>query len=265
MAIDRSAQPDFFVTTARSLIGRTVSPDEVRKLGAVLKRDEDFPLDELIKRLSAVGYVREDPVNGVGQFSIRGGIVDIWPPDAINPLRIEFFGDTVDSIREFDAETQLSTGQLKEISIAPMREFAASAADLKDWAFFARERWPGENLARNLKDRTDFADEGESFSGWEFLLPLVKPLSSSVFDYLDDTIFVIDEPTTVENVVGKFYDDVDRHFCLARGSRRRRIASRRIVFRRGRSPRKAGHASAGRTAGVGQDRCRNGRAVSARR
>jgi transcription-repair coupling factor (superfamily II helicase) len=206
-------QPDFFVTTAISLVGRTVSPDEVRKLGAVLTRDEDFPLDKLIERLSAVGYVREDPVNGVGQFSIRGGIVDIWPPDAMNPLRIEFFGDTVDSIREFDAETQLSTEQLKEIAIAPMREFAASAADLKDWAFFARERWSGENLARNLKDRTDFADEGESFSGWEFLLPLVKPLTSSVFDYLDDTIFVIDEPSTVENVVGKFYDDVERHFA----------------------------------------------------
>ncbi len=206
-------QPDFFITTARSLVGRTVSPDEIRQLGAVLKRDEDFPLDELVSRLASVGYVREDPVNGVGQFSIRGGIVDIWPPDAINPLRIEFFGDTVDSIREFDAETQLSTGQLKEISIAPMREFAASAADFKDWTFFARERWPGENMARNLKDRTDFAEEGESFSGWEFLLPLVKPLTCSVFDYLDDTIVVIDEPTTVENVVGKFYDDVGRHFA----------------------------------------------------
>ncbi len=206
-------QPDLFVTTARSLVGRTVTPDEVRRLGAILKLDEDFPLGELIDRLSSVGYVREDPVNGVGQFSIRGGIVDIWPPDAINPLRIEFFGDTVDSIREFDAETQLSTGQLKEISIAPMREFAASASDLKDWAFFARERWPGENLARNLKDRTDFAGEGETFSGWEFLLPLVKPLTSSVFDYLEDTIFVIDEPSTVESVVGKLYDDVDRHFA----------------------------------------------------
>ncbi|MEO7674643.1 MAG: hypothetical protein ABIU09_11270, partial [Pyrinomonadaceae bacterium] len=206
-------QPDFLVTTVRSLAGRLVSPDTVSKLGAVLTLDEDFPLDELVVRLASVGYVREDPVNGVGQFSIRGGIVDIWPPDSINPMRIEFFGDTVDSIREFDAETQLSTGQMKEIAIAPMREFAASAADLQDWAFFARERWPGENLARNLKDRTDFADQGESFSGWEFLLPLVKPLTSSIFDYLNDTIFVIDEPSTVESVIGKFYYDVNRRFA----------------------------------------------------
>ena len=57
---------------------------------------------------------------------MRGGIVDVWSPDAENPVRIEFFGDTVDSIREFDAETQLSTNQLKEISLAPMREFAAT-------------------------------------------------------------------------------------------------------------------------------------------
>jgi transcription-repair coupling factor (superfamily II helicase) len=142
--------PDFLVMSARALIARTASPDLTRELGAVLKRDEDFPLDELISRLVSVGYIREDPVNGVGQFSIRGGIVDIWPPDSTNPARVEFFGDTVDSIREFDPETQLSTGQLKEISIAPMREFAASAADFRDWAFFAREHWPGEHLARNL-------------------------------------------------------------------------------------------------------------------
>ena len=180
----RKVRPISVVTTARSLAARTVSPDDIRRLGAVLKRDEDFPLDELVSRLVRAGYVREDPVNGVGQFSVRGGIVDIWPPDAENPLRVEFFGDTVDSIREFDAETQLSTGQLKEMSAAPMREFAASESDLKDWAFFARERWPGENLARNLKDRTDFAAEGETFSGWEFLIPLVKPLTSSVFDHV---------------------------------------------------------------------------------
>ncbi|HEX2639058.1 MAG TPA: hypothetical protein VHL50_00725, partial [Pyrinomonadaceae bacterium] len=68
-------KPDFLVTTARSLITRTITPTEIGSLGAVLRRDVDFPPDELIERLVSAGYVREDPLYNVGQFSVRGGIV----------------------------------------------------------------------------------------------------------------------------------------------------------------------------------------------
>ena len=200
------------MVSAKALVARTVSPKTIESLGAVLRRDEDFSPDDLIERLVSAGYVREDPINNFGQFSIRGGIVDIWSPDAENPARIEFFGDTVDSIREFDPETQLSVNQLKEIAVAPMREFAASPEDMKDWAFFARERFSDERFARNLKDRTDFADEGETFSGWEFSLPLTKPLESTVFDFLGDCIFVIDEPPLIEQTLSTFYEQIQKHF-----------------------------------------------------
>ena len=118
-------QPDFLIVTARSLAGRIVPPNQIENQGAVLKRDEEFSPDELIERLVSAGYVREDPLTNVGQFSMRGGIIDVWSSDAANPVRIEFFGDTVDSIREFYPETQLSTQQLREVAIAPMREFGA--------------------------------------------------------------------------------------------------------------------------------------------
>ncbi|MDQ6788796.1 MAG: hypothetical protein M3033_18495, partial [Acidobacteriota bacterium] len=149
-----SGAPDFLVTSIKSLITRTVSPAEMRELGAVLRRDEDFAPETLLEKLISAGYVREEPIKNVGEFSVRGGIVDVWSPAAENPVRIEFFGDTVDSIREFDAETQLSTNQLKEISIAPMREFAATAQDFRDWARFAREKFADERFSRNLLDRT---------------------------------------------------------------------------------------------------------------
>jgi transcription-repair coupling factor (superfamily II helicase) len=199
-------EPGFLVLPVRSLITRTVAPARIKNLGAELRVDEDLPPEDLVEKLVASGYVREDPISGVGQFSLRGGIVDVWSPNAENPVRIEFFGDTVDSIRAFDAETQLSTEHLKEISVAPMRELAAVSSDFTDWAFFARERFSGENFARNLKDRTDFAGEGESFSGWEFLFPLVKPLDSTVFDYIEDAVFVIDEPLIVEQTLAAYYD-----------------------------------------------------------
>jgi transcription-repair coupling factor (superfamily II helicase) len=129
------------------------------------------------------------------------------------PVRIEFFGDTVDSIREFDPETQLSTEQLKETSIAPMREFSATAKDFKDWAFFARERFEDEKFSRALKDRTQFAKEGEDFSGWEFLFPLVNPRSSSVFDFLENYVLIIDEPSIIEQSLSTFYEKLDNRFA----------------------------------------------------
>ncbi len=202
----------FVVLSARSLIARTVGEEEMSASGAVVQRDKDFPPEALVEKLISAGYVREEPINNIGQFSIRGGIVDAWSPEADNPVRLEFFGDTVDSIREFDPDTQLSTGQLAEAAFAPMREFWATAEDMKDWTFFAAERFPEERFARNLNDRLDFAKEGETFSGWEFLIALTKPLTGTVFDYLKNRVFVIDEPQLIEQTLSGFYDNLDQHF-----------------------------------------------------
>ncbi|MBP6004414.1 MAG: transcription-repair coupling factor [Pyrinomonadaceae bacterium] len=203
----------FVVLSARSLVQRTVKPDEIAALGCVLARDVDFPPEVLIERLFAGGYVREEPLFGPGQFSVRGGIIDIWSPDSDSPVRVEFFGDTVDSLRTFDPDTQLSTGHIKEIAVAPMREMAVTTQDLKDWAFFARERFSDDRFARNLRDRTDFAVEGETFSGWEFLIPLVKPLGSTIFEHLSDCVFVIDEPSAVEHLLTGLYEHTNDNFA----------------------------------------------------
>ncbi len=205
-------RPGFVVLSARSLITRTISPNEISALGSVVRLDEDFAPEDLIEKLIGAGYVREEPINNIGQFSIRGGIVDAWSPDAENPYRIEFFGDTVDSIREFDPDTQLSTAHLNEAALAPMREFSVTEQDLKDWAFFAADRFSKERFARNLKDRTNFAKEGETFSGWEFLIGLTKPAQGNAFEYLGDCVFVVDEPQLIEQTISTFYQNARRHF-----------------------------------------------------
>ena len=205
--------PGFVVLPARSVVTRTVAPAEIDLLGAHLVRDEDFSPDDLIDRLVRSGYVREDPLNGIGQFSIRGGIVDLWSAGADNPVRVEFFGDTVDSIREFDPETQLSTRHFNDAFITPMREFAASPDDLRQWAKIVRKRFAEPRFERNLKDRTDFAVEGEPFSGWEFSLAISKPPEGNIFQYIaDDTLFVIDEPVTVEGSLAHFYEHTRARF-----------------------------------------------------
>ncbi|MCB1022816.1 MAG: hypothetical protein KDB79_00400, partial [Acidobacteria bacterium] len=145
-----NSKPEFLIISAKSLVTRVPAPDELRKMGGILKRDEDFPPEDLIEKLSACGYKREEPIANIGEFSMRGGIIDIWSPGSELPFRIEFFGDTVDSIRSFDPDSQLSIEQLTEVSIAPMREFSATADDFQLWTMLARDRFNDEKFTRNL-------------------------------------------------------------------------------------------------------------------
>lgn len=214
LALWRLAQqrPDFVLLTSRALARRTISPAEILRAGAILRRDEDAAPEELVDKLVACGYVREDPIGAVGEFSMRGGILDVWPPGRNAPVRIEFFGDIVDSIREFDPETQLSTTQLAQIEIAPMRELIVRASHLRDWASHARMRWRDDRFARSLRDRTIYADEGESFPGWEWLISLGRENNSSAFDYLKDAVLVIDEPVAVESFLSSAFQTLaDRY------------------------------------------------------
>ncbi len=203
----------FVLLTSRAMARRTASPQEILRMGAVIRRDEDTAPEELVEKLLACGYVREDPVRGVGEFSIRGGILDVWPPGTDTPARIEFFGDTVDSMRSFDQETQLSTAQLAELEIAPMREFAVTTHDFREWAGSARERWHDERFARSLHDRTVYADEGEDFPGWEWLLPLVRENGSSALDYFKDPVLVIDEPATIESYLASAFQTLAERYA----------------------------------------------------
>ncbi|HVF55696.1 MAG TPA: transcription-repair coupling factor [Pyrinomonadaceae bacterium] len=205
---------DFVLVSSRALVRRTVAPSQLAQAGAMLKRDADFPPEELVELMLASGYVREDPVGAVGEFSLRGGILDVWSPGHDAPVRVEFFGDTVDSIRKFDPETQLSIAPLRECEVVPMRELTVGADDFRLWAEAARERWGGdESRARALKDRTVYADDGETFAGWEWLIPLLIGTESSAFDYLKDAVLVVDEPSGVEQHLSITYETLAARFA----------------------------------------------------
>jgi transcription-repair coupling factor (superfamily II helicase) len=227
--------------TARSLMRRFAPVDDIKRAVVTLRVGEELPLEYLIEHLAAVGYVRSDPVGGVGEFSSRGGILDFYSPSASssesmgeegasNPVRVEFFGDEVDSIREFDPETQRSLREVKETLIVPMRDERASADDFRQWAKLAREYWRDDRYDRALKDRTVFADEGEQFQGWEYLLPLARPLSASVFDYLGDTILVVDEPSELEKQVRTTLEELQRDYDRAESIDELALAPERLFL-----------------------------------
>src|SRR5690606_19123849 len=115
---------------------------------------DELPIDYLLEHLASIGYVRVDPVGGVGEFSSRGGILDFYSPAGHElPVRVEFFGDTIDSLRQFDPETQRSTGAIDEALIAPMSDERGQAGDFRRWAQAARERWADPRYDRALRDR----------------------------------------------------------------------------------------------------------------
>jgi transcription-repair coupling factor (superfamily II helicase) len=202
--------------TAGSLLPRVVGSSLIRQSGVTLRTGEEIPLDYLIDHLSSVGYVRSDPVGSPGEFSSRGGILDFFSPSpGDHPFRIEFFGDAIDSIRAFDPESQRSIAQLSEATIAPMRDERGRAEDFRNWARAAREHWSDERYDRALRDRLLPADDGQPFPGWEHLMPLIHPLESSVFDYLGDSLLIVDEPGEIEKRVRTTYETLYRDYDRA--------------------------------------------------
>src|SRR5271166_269873 len=103
----------------------------------VLRTGGELPLDMLEAHLNSIGYEKREPVEMVGEYSIRGGILDVFPAENARPLRIEFFGDEVESIRRFDVETQRSVVKVSEGRILPLTEQPRSGAPFPGWEFAA--------------------------------------------------------------------------------------------------------------------------------
>lgn len=101
---------------------RTHPANFYQQLALTLRVNEDVPLDDLMAHFSSVGYERREPVEMAGEFSVRGGIVDVFSPESAQPIRIEFFGDTIESMRRFDPQSQRSTTKVDEATMLPLVE-----------------------------------------------------------------------------------------------------------------------------------------------
>ena len=113
---------DVVVASAEACLSYTVPPEILRQKSVLLKKGEDTTLENVVTSLTCAGYTRVDAVEGVGQFSVRGGIVDFFSPDDEEPVRIELWGDTVDTMCRFDVVSQRRTVNIDEILIAPSKE-----------------------------------------------------------------------------------------------------------------------------------------------
>src|SRR5215203_5344954 len=114
------------IASIGGLLPRVSAPQHIKSTSLSLKPGQDISPTDLGDLLAAAGYTRQDPVDESGEFCVRGGVVDFFPAGARQPTRLEFMGDTVESIRTYDPSTQRSTAALDQASIAPLQELIAT-------------------------------------------------------------------------------------------------------------------------------------------
>ncbi|HKN28893.1 MAG TPA: transcription-repair coupling factor [Roseiarcus sp.] len=146
-------------------------------------------MDDLALWLQTNGYARASTVREVGDYATRGGILDLYPPGAQAPIRLDFFGDTLESIRTFDPETQRSVGQLRSLDLVPMSEARLTTETIRRF----RQAYAAEFGAPTRDDELYAAvSEGRRAIGLEHWLPLLYDRLDTLFDYVGPAPFVLD-------------------------------------------------------------------------
>ncbi|HBP10669.1 MAG TPA: transcription-repair coupling factor [Nitrospina sp.] len=168
--------------------------------------------------LSDNGFTRSPLVENRGEFSVRGDIVDFFQPGGVNPVRIEFFGDEVESIREFDVLSQVSIDQLEAVNILPVRELCLSEIEKKHGVEaiknFAEKNGCDRLALKELLEKTQHLGV---FSGMEYLAPFFYSTRESLFDYLHpDSLVVLDERDQLQAKSEQFQNLIDTEYHSVR-------------------------------------------------
>ncbi len=210
------------VTSTTALAQRLVPKNELVGFCELIAAGEEIDRDALIRKLIAGGYTRATIVEEYGDFSLRGGILDVFSPLDSDPLRIEFYGDTVDSIRYFSADNQRTLRSLDEAVLLPAREAILQPKALQ--AVLGRLRLLASEVGMPVTQVRQIVDQIKNegiFAGIENLLPLIYPQLDTFFDYVaPETLFLLMEPGQLAGAAETFEDQTRRSYDSARGQNR---------------------------------------------
>jgi transcription-repair coupling factor (superfamily II helicase) len=180
--------PQLLVTTANAVAQRTLTPFRIRQLVAKLAPGERIGRDKLAVLLQANGYVRVETVADSGEFAVRGGLVDLFPSGSEAALRLDFFGDEIESVRTFDPADQRTTGRIDGFTLLPASETLLDEESIKRFRSRYRERFgataTGDPLYQAISD-------GRRLAGMEHWLPLFEDKMVTLFDHLGGDAVVV--------------------------------------------------------------------------
>ena len=219
----RPKRPQLVLTTANAATQRTLTPFRIRQLVETLKPGVRIDRDRLAALLQANGYVRTDTVHDAGDYAVRGGIVDLFPSGQQQGLRLDFFGDEIESVRTFAPEDQRTTGRIDGFTLLPASEALLDEESVKRFRSGYRERFGATATGDPLYQAVS---EGRRLAGMEHWLPLFEERLATLFDHLgDDALIVRDSGVAAATdarmeAIGDYYENRKRAEAAAPGSYR---------------------------------------------
>ncbi len=200
---------DAVIAVADAVMQYTVSPEKLTENTLVIKQGSVFDIKHLCERLSGMGYARAELVEGVGQFSVRGGILDIYSPNAL-PVRIDFFGDEVDVIGVFDIMSQRRTENVSEAKIVPITENIYSAADAFEVAEYIDSILNSKRKLDSKVHETLFKEKKAALDEQRIICPdkyhaIICKKPYTIIDYLSESPIIVIEGKKVKERATAYY------------------------------------------------------------
>ena len=193
LSADAFSEPYLVVATSDAALGYTMPKEVLKKNSFTLEFGQTVEIEELLTKLILAGYTREDMVNGVGQFSRRGYIVDIYSPSCKNPYRIEFFDNEIDQISIFDVMTQRRIENVKEITVTPAREVLQDQNCKRELCEhirkLAKKAKDAESVAR-LHSEAESLECGIDVNFQDKYISFIYPQKASLLDYFDKDCYI---------------------------------------------------------------------------
>jgi transcription-repair coupling factor (superfamily II helicase) len=196
---------DVLLVPVRALFSRLPRAEAFRARTVHLAEGDELDMRTLLQSLVENGFVRTDLVGESGELAFRGGILDLFPPNTAKPIRIELFGDTIDSLRWFDVETQRSEEAAGPVSVLPMTHFANTREARTALARRLSLDFMDPHFKRDVVEKIDRLNENGAFPGIEHYLPLVSD-SVTFAEYLtgEDWSLALIEPDQITTTVAKY-------------------------------------------------------------
>ena len=211
----------FLVASLRAALQKIPSRQIHSQWAFSLSPEQEFGREELINRLEGMGYIRSTLVSEMGEFAVRGHLVDIFPPSTPGPLRVEFIGDTVDSLRLFDPESQRSSESLDEAQILPVKEVLLFPEFIRLAGEKLAATIPGElSEKESAREVLEKIRQGIPFPGVEYYLPFFYPALETFFDLVPArTVLFLEEPPDLEEGLTRFREETEEAWrnVLTRG------------------------------------------------
>ena len=200
--------PTVVMTTANAILQRVPRPDVIRRQTLLHRAGADVAMNDVVSWLEDNAFLRTPTVREAGEYAVRGGIVDLYAPGAEQPVRLDFFGDTLETIRPFDSETQRTTGQWDEIRLIPMSEVVLNDETISSF----REGYL-RNFGAAAKDDILYhsVSEGVRAAGLEHWMPLFHDGLATIFDYLPNATLVFDH--LADDSIAKRIAEIEDHYA----------------------------------------------------